>query len=88
MLVTLSKVIAPFVPFMAEAIYQNLVANNVPGAPESVHLCDFPACGRPPGWTRTWSSRWTPVLAVVQLGRACRNAANIEGAPARSPPCM
>ena len=42
-LVTLSKVIAPFVPFMAEEIYQNLVVNNVPGAPESVHLCDFPA---------------------------------------------
>ena len=43
-LVTLSKVIAPFVPFMAEEIYQNLVVNNVPGAPESVHLCDFPTC--------------------------------------------
>ena len=41
-LVTLSKVCAPFIPFLSEEIYQNLVVNNVPGAPESVHLCDFP----------------------------------------------
>ena len=41
-LVTLSKVIAPFVPFMAEDIYQNLVISVNPDAPESVHLCDFP----------------------------------------------
>ena len=40
-LVTLSKVCAPFIPFLSEEIYQNLVVNNVPGAPESVHLCDF-----------------------------------------------
>ena len=74
----MSKVIAPFVPFMAEEIYQNLVVNNVPGAPESVHLCDFPDLRQPPGWTRTWKSRWTALLAVVQLGRACRNAANMK----------
>ena len=41
-LVTLSKVCAPFIPFLSEEIYQNLVVNNVTGAPESVHLCDFP----------------------------------------------
>ncbi|MEG2703278.1 MAG: class I tRNA ligase family protein, partial [Clostridia bacterium] len=41
-LVTLSKVIAPFVPFMAEDIYQNLVRTVDGSAPQSVHLCDFP----------------------------------------------
>jgi isoleucyl-tRNA synthetase len=41
-LVTLSKVCAPFVPFMTEQIYQNLVVNFDKEAPESIHLCDFP----------------------------------------------
>ena len=41
---TLSRLTAPFTPFMAEAIYQNIVrtVNNL--APESVHLCAFPIC--------------------------------------------
>ena len=41
-LVTLAKVCAPFVPFMTEEIYQNLVTNLDKTAPESIHLCDFP----------------------------------------------
>ncbi|RME87987.1 MAG: isoleucine--tRNA ligase, partial [Planctomycetota bacterium] len=41
-LVGLSKVIAPFVPFLAEEIYQNLVVKIQKDAPESVHLCDYP----------------------------------------------
>ncbi|MFC2069579.1 isoleucine--tRNA ligase [Chloroflexota bacterium] len=42
-LVTLSKLMAPFTPFLAEELYQNLVCSIEPGAPESVHLTDFPA---------------------------------------------
>ncbi len=38
-LLTLSKVAAPFVPFISEAIYTNLRTASMP---ESVHLCDFP----------------------------------------------
>ena len=76
-LVTLSKVIAPFVPFMAEEIYQNLVVNNVPGAPESVHLCDFPACDTA-RVDQDMEQQMDALLAVVQLGRACRNAANMK----------
>ncbi|MCB1084668.1 MAG: isoleucine--tRNA ligase [Chlamydiia bacterium] len=38
-LLELSKVAAPFVPFLSEAIYQDLREEN---APLSVHLCDFP----------------------------------------------
>ncbi|MDR3084878.1 MAG: isoleucine--tRNA ligase, partial [Christensenellaceae bacterium] len=41
-LVTLSKLTAPFTPFMAEQIYLNLVKGLDPGAPDSVHLCAFP----------------------------------------------
>lgn len=42
-MVTLSKIIAPFTPFLAETIYQNLVRGLNPDAPESVHMCDWPA---------------------------------------------
>jgi len=42
-LVALSKLLAPFVPFVAEEIYRNLVCSANPGAPESVHMADFPA---------------------------------------------
>lgn len=43
-LLTLSKLIAPFVPFMAEAMYRSLTPDaGVGGVPESVHLCDWPA---------------------------------------------
>ena len=41
-LVTLAKLSAPYVPFMAESIYQNLVPNFYKDAPMSVHLCSFP----------------------------------------------
>ncbi|UCG10550.1 MAG: isoleucine--tRNA ligase, partial [Dehalococcoidia bacterium] len=41
-LVTLSKLLAPFTPFLAEALYQNLVGSVYPAEPESVHLADFP----------------------------------------------
>lgn len=38
-LLTLSKVAAPFIPFLTEAIYQQLRTDDLP---ESVHLCTFP----------------------------------------------
>jgi isoleucyl-tRNA synthetase len=41
-LVTLTKVLAPFIPFATEVMYQNLVRSVDASAPESVHHCDFP----------------------------------------------
>ena len=41
-LVTLAKISAPFVPYIVDSIYLNLVKNFYPEAPESVHLCDYP----------------------------------------------
>lgn len=38
-LLTLSKIAAPFTPFLSEAIYQDLRKEEMP---ESVHLCDYP----------------------------------------------
>ncbi|MBQ8719723.1 MAG: isoleucine--tRNA ligase [Clostridia bacterium] len=76
-LVTLAKITAPFIPFMAEEIYQNLVRSVDTGAPESVHLCDYPVAeeGR---IDSALEADMDEVIDVVVLGRACRNAASIK----------
>ncbi|MBQ9251341.1 MAG: isoleucine--tRNA ligase [Clostridia bacterium] len=76
-LVTLAKVSAPFIPFLSEEIYQNLVVNNIPGAPESVHLCDFPVAD-PAMIDADMEKQMAALREVIQLGLACRNAANLK----------
>jgi isoleucyl-tRNA synthetase len=75
--VTFSKLSAPFIPFLSEEIWQNLVVNNVPGAAESVHLCDFPVSD-PGRIDPDMEKQMDALLEAVQLGRACRNAANLK----------
>ena len=76
-LVTLAKVSAPMVPFMAEDIYRNLVCSVDKSAPESVHLCDFPVADESM-IDKSLEENMEEVVDVVVLGRACRNAANIK----------
>jgi len=76
-LVTLSKVIAPFVPFMAESLYQNLVRSVDETAPESVHLCDFPTYDESL-IDAHMEEQMEALLNVIQLGRACRNLASMK----------
>ena len=76
-LVTLAKVCAPFVPFISEDIYQNLVVNNVPGAVESVHMCDFPAADES-RIDPAMEEQMEALLEVVQLGRSCRNLSGLK----------
>src|SRR4051812_19011552 len=63
-LVTVSKLLAPLTPFIADAIYENLDA----GEP-SVHLCDFPTPG-----ARDVELEEAMAVArdAVELGRAAR----------------
>ena len=76
-LTTVTKIAAPFVPFMAEEIYANLVKNVNPSAVESVHLCDYPQANE--SWIREeLEANMEIVLKMVVAGRACRNAANIK----------
>jgi len=82
-LVTLAKVCAPFVPFMTEEIYQNLVANLDKTAPESIHLCDFPVANE--GFIDSkLEENMELVLDIVTLGRTCRNVSNIKNRQALS----
>ncbi len=74
---TLARLIAPFVPFMAESLYQNLVKSVDEGAPQSVHLCDYPASDGALIDSGLEASM-DAALKVVALGRACRNTANIK----------
>ena len=76
-LTTLCKLAAPFIPFMTETMYRNLVAGVVPGAPESVHLCDYPVCDASK-IDRQLEAEMDEVAQAVTLGRACRNTANIK----------
>ncbi len=75
-LVTLAKLLAPFMPFLAEELYQNLVGSGADAA-DSVHLTDFPAADE------TWidhalSADTRMAMRVSSLGRAARSRADIK----------
>ena len=76
-LVTLAKLSAPFVPFMAESIYQNLVPAFYKDAPMSIHLCSFPVSNEAM-IDKKLEEGMAVVLDVVVLGRATRNTSNIK----------
>ncbi|WMJ85275.1 isoleucine--tRNA ligase [Anaerocolumna sp. MB42-C2] len=76
-LVTLAKVSAPFIPYMTEDIYRNLVVNIDKSVPESIHLCEYPAY-KQEYINKELEENMEAVLDIVVLGRACRNAANIK----------
>lgn len=76
-LVGLSKLIAPFVPFISEEIYQNLVRSLDKNAPESVHFCSYPVCDESLIDTKL-NEGMDKVLQIVNLGRACRSASGVK----------
>ncbi|NLZ82900.1 MAG: isoleucine--tRNA ligase, partial [Clostridiales bacterium] len=76
-LVNVVKAAAPFIPFMSEQIYQNLVVKLDKTAPESVHLCLFPEYDSKFIDTEL-EINMEEVLEIVVLARACRNTANIK----------
>ena len=65
----LSRVIAPFVPFIADGIHRAL---KQPGDPESVHLCLFPEKEAQMNRDSDLEQRMELVLSAVTMGRALR----------------
>ncbi len=76
-LVTLCKTAAPMIPFMTEAIYQNIVCTVDKTAEQSIHLCDFPTVNEEMINTEL-EDNMDEVLKIVVMGRACRNSVNIK----------
>ncbi len=76
-LVTLCKLLAPFLPYLSETLYQNLARSVDPAAPESVHLCEMPradAAARAP----ELEAATDLARQLVSLGRAARNDARLR----------
>jgi isoleucyl-tRNA synthetase len=73
-LVTLSHLLAPFVPFVSEAMYQNLIRTVDPQSPDSIHHCDWPNVD-PSFIDRELTEEIALVMRLVSLGHAARNKA-------------
>jgi isoleucyl-tRNA synthetase len=76
-LVTVVGLMAPFVPFITDEIYRNLMAEQDPEAPESVHLTDYPAPD-PALIDQSLDEAMEVVRQVVSLGRQVRTAAKVR----------
>ncbi|MGA2034598.1 MAG: isoleucine--tRNA ligase [Thermoguttaceae bacterium] len=82
-LLSTCKLIAPFVPFLAEEMWQNLAVAAFAGRPaeqlpaESVHLCDYPQ-GDAAAIDETLSQRMALVREIVSLGRSARMGAKLK----------
>ncbi|VYU56589.1 isoleucine--tRNA ligase [Clostridium tertium] len=76
-LTTLIKVAAPFVPFVTEEIYQNLVVGLDNSAEESLHLCSWPEVCED-AIDKKLEKEMELAYTIVKLGRSARNGANIK----------
>ena len=76
-LTTLIKVAAPFVPFITDEIYQNLVYGLDSSAPESVHLCYWPEVNDKEVDLQL-EKEMDLAYKIVKLGRSARNSENIK----------
>jgi isoleucyl-tRNA synthetase len=76
-LLKLIKLISPIMPFLTEEMYQNLVVQVDKDAPESIHLCDFPA-SESELVDESLEKEVAVVRTIVSLGRAARNKVNIK----------
>ena len=75
-LVAVAQLLAPFMPFLSETMYQNLAAGKH-GQPESVHLSDWPVAAS--DWRDDeLRQQMSVVRRLVTTGLAARNAAGIK----------
>jgi len=78
-LVTLSKLLAPFTPFVTEVMYQNLVRSVDADAPESVHHCDWPSAdAQALAASQDLLNQMGLARQVVTLGHAARAQVNVK----------
>ncbi len=76
-LVDFSKILAPFLPLLAEEIYQILVREVDANAPVSVHLCEFPSADKSL-MDEKLVERIAMVRGMVEMGRVIRATNNVK----------
>jgi isoleucyl-tRNA synthetase len=74
---TVNRLMAPFVPFISEAVHQNLVRSLDPSAPLSVHMAPYPEV-QSARWDRGLLAETDVVQRIVGLGRAARNSSRLK----------
>ena len=76
-LVTVAKLAAPFIPFLADELYRNLVCSLDPEAPESVHLVEYPVAD-PELKDAALEADMAFTREVISMGHAARNRSGIK----------
>ena len=76
-LTTVSKLLAPTMPFLADELYQNLVRGVEKDAPESVHLAQWPGFDASV-IDEKLNQHMTLVMKLASLGHAARNKSAIK----------
>jgi isoleucyl-tRNA synthetase len=74
-LITVAKLLAPAMPFLAEELYQNLVRNVDETAPESVHLAAWPET-MTEFIDESLNREMQLIMRIVSLGHSARQKAN------------
>ncbi len=76
-LTTVARLLAPFTPFLADRLWEDLVRSQDPDAADSVHLTDFPVA--PEGWRdESLRAAMATTRRVVELGRQARNESGVK----------
>ena len=76
-LVTFTRLLAPFIPFSTESMYQNLVRSANQAAPVSVHHTEWPTAD-PQTLDHQLLDKMGLAVTVASLGRAARSSADIK----------
>lgn len=76
-LTTLARLLAPFTPFLAEGMFQNLERSWDPTAKKSIHLCDWPEAD-PSAIDLALSAEMELVREIVSVGRSARTLARLK----------
>ena len=76
-LTTLSRLLAPFAPFIAEMMYRNLVADRVDSSPDSVHLTSWPKSNKSL-IDEDAMNRGRLAIRLASLGRSARAQSRLK----------
>ena len=76
-LVSISKLMAPLAPFVAEEMYRNLVCSVDPDAPDSVHLARFPSADQSLV-DQPLMDATRLAMRVASMGRSARSKAGVK----------